>query len=160
MKRAPITPERIVEAVRLRGSNAEDVRDAIHEACHAVDVGLRPPWTRERIHTRILARAGAVWRAGRIVRHGDALTLLRLERNARLLEHAACARFGVEYDTLQWITVAALEAARLFSITATAADVDRMVREQDQQVQHAQTQASLDRLIARCLRASRSRRPT
>lgn len=33
--------DRILAAVRKRGSDARDFRDAVHEACHALDTQLR-----------------------------------------------------------------------------------------------------------------------
>lgn len=42
----------LVEAVQARGSDARDIRDAAHEARHALKWGVRKKWTRDNIHAK------------------------------------------------------------------------------------------------------------
>lgn len=42
----------LVAAVRARGSDAKDPRDAAHEACHALEWGVTKRWTRNNIHAK------------------------------------------------------------------------------------------------------------
>ena len=42
----------LVAAVRAKGSDARDPRDAAHEACHALKWGVTKKWTRDNIHAK------------------------------------------------------------------------------------------------------------
>lgn len=81
------------------GTKGPDVRDAVHEAAHAISFGLDAPWTRARID-----RA-----AGREPREK-----FRQEALARAVEQLVCERLGVEIDPLDMrAATAALEAIKL-----------------------------------------------
>lgn len=42
----------LVAAVRAKGRDARDPRDAAHEACHALKWGVSKRWTRDNIHAK------------------------------------------------------------------------------------------------------------
>lgn len=96
-----MTKDQVVEAVRARGSNARDLRDAVHEAYHAVSVGAED-WDRDALMD-VLARKYS--RANR----SEAL-LNELE--ARAAEWAACDVNGVEYDVRHWVATMCMEAVK------------------------------------------------
>lgn len=103
--------QRIITRVRERGSDARDLRDAAHEACHALDAGARS-WEREDIHAALDAKAkrrrSYLWEAECLARAVEEVVCDRLDvaidgRNERVLK--ACFEavkrrypFG-DYDT-------------------------------------------------------------
>lgn len=91
----------IVAAIRSRGSDARDLRDAAHEAHHALRCNLRGPWERERIHARLMA-----------ITEGSAMLLLQEEIDARAVEWVVCRDFGQEYDADHWAMIAAMESIK------------------------------------------------
>jgi hypothetical protein len=95
------TADKVVEAVRRLGNNARDLRDAAHEACHAID-GRVPhgKWKRDTIHQylnkrKVLGVSGLVY----------------YEVRARAVEKLVCEHFDVAYEVEEWVNVACLEAA-------------------------------------------------
>jgi len=44
--------EMLIAIVVEKGGDARDVRDAAHEACHALMWGVKKKWTRENIHAK------------------------------------------------------------------------------------------------------------
>lgn len=108
-KRLPdVSTEFVVEAVRLRGSDARDLRDAVHEAHHAISSGLRGKWERERVHQALL-------RMPRVKKWGVAM-LVQEEVDARAVERLACAKFGIEYDSEYWAMMAAMETCKTLGV--------------------------------------------
>lgn len=97
-------PEAFIAAVRARGSDATDLRDAFHEAHHAVTAKLKKPWERERIHQALL-------HLPRVKKWGVAM-LVQEEIDARAVERVACAKFGIEYDVDWWAMMAAMETCK------------------------------------------------
>lgn len=87
MAEKEFTAQRLVDAVRKRGSNADDPRDAAHEACHALEWGVTKKWTRDNIHAR----------KPRIRSDG-----VSSEITARAVEAIVCADLGVKYDVDKW----------------------------------------------------------
>ena len=82
---------------------AADLRDAAHEACHALESDLRGKWTRDRIHTKLTR--GVFSR----------MFLVESEIKARAVEQIVCKRLGVETDPVDsWAAVALLEMATTF----------------------------------------------
>lgn len=81
------TPAAVIAAVRARGNDALDLRDATHEACHALDAGLETGWTREAIHQALRRKHSAV------------AELFQAEVLARAVEQIACADLGVDPGT-------------------------------------------------------------
>jgi len=89
--------ERIIQfldAVQARGytphdrttTNISDVRDAAHEACHALQWKVTKPWTRENIHAKCPKRIG------------DKLVQ---EILARAVEQLVCADLGAPCDSIE-----------------------------------------------------------
>jgi hypothetical protein len=95
-----IRRSKLIRAVCVRGSNACDVRDAAHEACHALDYGIpEGDWDRETIHGVATDRS-----------RSDAV---RSELLARGVERLVCERLGQPLeDPEEWILVAAMEAIK------------------------------------------------
>lgn len=92
----------ILAALAKRGvipHTAGDLRDAAHEGCHAIELDLRPPWGREKIHRAIMRK-----------RIGDRV---RMECIARAVEQIVCARCGVDAgDIDKWAIVTSMEALK------------------------------------------------
>jgi len=83
------------------GSDADDLRDAAHEACHGFDCG-EDNWERESVH-RSLRKTY------------DNSGLLAAEFRARAVERMVCEHFEVKYNPEEWIFAASLETMRIFS---------------------------------------------
>jgi hypothetical protein len=89
---------RLVAAVRARGSDTKDARDAAHEASHALDVGAKR-WDRESIHRALMKR-----------RRGEQFAS---EVTARAVEQIVCAKLGVDCGTVEkWASVSYMEALK------------------------------------------------
>lgn len=91
--------EKIIKAIRARGSDATDLRDAAHEAHHALDAKAKK-WDRESIHRALMRR--------------HRCALLRSEVMARAVEQIVCTRLGVDPkgDVEKWALVACLESIK------------------------------------------------
>lgn len=103
-----MSPDAVVAAVRARGSDASDLRDAIHEAHHAVRAGVRRPWRRERIHAKLL-------RLPMVLVVGPAALIVE-EATARAVERLACEQFGIPYDVSKWAMMASMETTETLGI--------------------------------------------
>lgn len=90
----------VIAAVRARGSGADDLRDAAHEAFHAIRARLELPWTRENIHQGILEKFSKV-------------ELLSEEVSARAVEMLVCEHFDEPYDQDQYMLLACMENTRV-----------------------------------------------
>lgn len=99
-----LSAETFLKRVRSMGSDAEDVRDAAHEAFHALENRVAAPWTRERVHEAMLARYETKPPA----------ELWLHELIARILEQVVCSKLGADAggDLKHWITVSSFEAVR------------------------------------------------
>jgi len=96
----------VIAAVRARGSDASDVRDAAHEAYHALQSRLRGKWTRARIHDAVRRQA----RRERVL--GERSVLVHHEVYARAVEQLVAAKCGVDPGSVeQWALISVLEAA-------------------------------------------------
>ena len=94
------TAEELILAVQSRGSDAIDLRDAAHEASHALEAGARR-WDREAIHRALLRK---------FRRPGD---LVASEVEARAVEQLVCAHFGVDCGKVErWADWSILEALK------------------------------------------------
>lgn len=94
------TAERIVAYCRAKGNQPLDLRDAAHEAHHALYVRLRGSWDRERLHLALEEKAQELSIVARPV-----ATMMHMELNARAVEWDVCERLGIPYDLDQWIFV-------------------------------------------------------
>lgn len=98
-----LNAERLVEVVQARGSDAQDPRDAAHEACHALDARLgRKPWTRALIHEGLL----------RAQKSSLIMSLVDLELRARAVERLVCEMLSTPYDSAMWLDVMMLEVLK------------------------------------------------
>jgi hypothetical protein len=94
------TPESLITAVRAKGSDASDLRDAAHEACHALSWRVSAPWTRDNIHAKKP-------KPHRIF--GD-MPGIREEILARAVEQLVCVKLGVDCGTVsRWALVCWME---------------------------------------------------
>ena len=96
-----MSAEAIIAAIRRNGNDATDLRDAAHEACHAIEVGLKGPWDRETIHRALSRKSGPG-------------ALVIFEIRARAVEQMVCADLEVDSggDIEHWAFVACMEAAK------------------------------------------------
>lgn len=89
------TAHPFVAAVRARGSDAQDIRDAAHEACHALDFNVKGKWTRVAID-----RAKPKIRGVQLPR----------EILARAVEQLVCRHFEYNCGSVEkWAAIAELE---------------------------------------------------
>lgn len=94
-----LSAESVVRAVQNLGSDARDLRDAAHEAHHALSCGLTNPWERERIHRAVMRRGRAEAAINEI--------------EARAVERIVCAEFGIDCGNVeQWAAIACMEAIK------------------------------------------------
>ena len=114
---------RLIAGVRARGAQPRDLRDAAHEAAHALRTGLAGRWTRDRIHAAVLAAAP------------EPHDLLAAELEARAVELLVCQQLGELYDIEHWAEVCrrdterVLRATLLVSVAELAAEIERRAKE-------------------------------
>lgn len=89
-----MTADALVDAVRARGSDARDARDAAHEACHALTWGVRKDWTRDNIHAK---------------KPRNRSEGLSDEISARAVEAKVCEALGIPHDLEKWAGVCFME---------------------------------------------------
>ena len=134
--------ELLMVAVTSRGSDADDPRDAAHEACHALDARMRGPWEREAIH-RALER-----------RHGRIGDLIFAEVRARAVEQIVCRDLGVDPHSVEhWATIVVLETSQRMHIALPGVEWFTDCVKRDMNRSGARIMA--DRILA--LRPKRSR---
>jgi len=104
---------RLIAAVRARGATPRDLRDAAHEAAHALRTGLDVPWTRDRIHDAVLVAAS------------EPSELLAAELEARAVELLVCRQLGEPYQLEHWAAVCLRESERVLraGILCTVAEL-------------------------------------
>jgi hypothetical protein len=91
--------ERITANIRAMGSDAVNVRDAVHEACHAMMWGLQRKWTRDNITKK------------NPYRRRPALGV-RDEITARAVEALVVRSLGLEYDQDKWLLMMVMETLK------------------------------------------------
>lgn len=105
----------LIAIIRANGNDATTLRDAAHEAHHAIESGTPAgKWDRETIN-RYVTKMG----------RGNAA---RSEIRARAVEQIVCRRFGVDPGTVDhWAFIACMEAmkfrAPFFGDMATVIDL-------------------------------------
>lgn len=115
---SPLSPaDRLILAIRARGSDASDLRDAAHEACHALEFDVpEGSWDRESIDKVVQRRN----------RKRDRSSAWASEILARAVEQLVCADLGVEcWSVEKCVGVACMEAIKLDRINY---DFDLFVR--------------------------------
>lgn len=97
-----------MQAIRSRGSDSNELRDAAHEAAHAIQAGLRPPWTRDRVHDAVSAFG-----------HGNVAEMLASEVLARAVERIVVVRVlgADQYDAEKWAAIALMEAMKTMHVS-------------------------------------------
>lgn len=88
----------IIDLARSKGSNAKNLRDAVHEAIHGLQLGT-DDWSRRNLTESFDAAE-------------DRLNFFAWECEARGAEWLACERAGIEYDLASWAAIATLESAK------------------------------------------------
>ena len=101
----------IIEAVRQRGNDAEDLRDAAHEAAHVfqLESSFADQWERPIIHDALTRRVRK--RSGGVMNPMTILTAY--EYQARAVEMLVCRELGLDYDLIEWANTMLLETAML-----------------------------------------------
>jgi hypothetical protein len=100
-KELPLDAAVLLAAIRAKGSDATTLRDAAHEACHALQWGVKKRWTRGNIHARKPKRNRLFGDCG-----------IRDEITARV-EQLVCAHFGVDCGTVEkWAMVCWMETLK------------------------------------------------
>ena len=94
------TAEKIIEAIRANGNDPRDLRDAAHEATHALTCAMKPgTWERECIHRALMKRGRAEAFANEVM--------------ARAVEQVVSADLGVDPGTVdEWAFVAFMETLK------------------------------------------------
>lgn len=137
-------PVHIINAVRSRGSDARDLRDAAHEACHAVELNVAVgSWDRDTIHDAIMATIGK--RGGdTMMRSLQIARVIRFETTARAVERLTCQRFDI--DIGDWADIAFMEAMQGAGIRLPSVD---WIREQiDREVTTPQVKKLVAKIFA------------
>jgi len=93
---------RLVAAVKKRGGEPRDPRDAAHEACHALDAKLTAKWTRDNIHEALEEYC-----------EGDRGAMVYREIRARAVEMLVCQQLGIEYDLESWAHTCFMESMQV-----------------------------------------------
>jgi hypothetical protein len=104
-RRKTMSGEALLAYVNARDSGATSVRDAAHEAFHAITVGLRGSWERERLHAALCRHLMFALSPSRLWVH---------EVHARVVEQKVCEALGVSADNTidKWLFTSAMEAIK------------------------------------------------
>ncbi len=110
------TEHPFVTAVRARGNDARDIRDAAHEACHALDFKVKGKWTRVAIDRAKPRRLGEQ---------------LMHEILARAVEQLVCRHYEYNCGSVEkWAHTAQMEMLKIDRITLPASsDFAAVVKE-------------------------------
>lgn len=103
-----MSAESVLRAIQLRGSDAKDLRDAAHEACHALQWRVRKSWTRDNIHARKPKQRSEG---------------VRDEILARAVEQIVCRQLGVDCGSVvKWAMICWMETLKNERISLPAGD--------------------------------------
>jgi hypothetical protein len=103
--------EKITQAIRAKGCDAVSVRDAVHEAHHAITWGLKGKWTRENIDRKNPNKARRNYSFG-----------VRDEITARAVEWWVVEKLGLVYDLDKWAMMMIMEALKIDHIALPGFD--------------------------------------
>lgn len=101
MKNEGTNPEKaaaIVAWVRSKGSDTDDVRDAAHEASHALEFGIKR-WDRLSIDKAALRLRPGTSTASEVL--------------ARAVEQLVCEALGVQHDWSHFMLIACMESVKV-----------------------------------------------
>lgn len=120
---AKVIARKVLTEVRRRGSDAIDLRDASHEASHALEFDLRGKWSRDRVHAAVIKR-------GRGSRFLSGALIVKSEIKARAVEQIVCSRLGVPVESVEvFAGVALLEMGITFGSCPPEAVFIKMIRQ-------------------------------
>lgn len=93
--------KQLVKKIQDLGSDAVTIRDAAHEACHALDTDTpQGHWDRETIHKYMLEK------------FPNAADQVAAEAFARAVEWHVCQRLGEKYDLKHWAFITYMETLK------------------------------------------------
>lgn len=101
--------ERITANIRAKGCDAISVRDAVHEACHAIQWGLKGKWTRDAITKKNPYKRQPSWG-------------VRDEITARAVEALVMQTLGLAYDQDHWVLMMIMETLKFDRIALPSFD--------------------------------------
>lgn len=92
--------ENLIATVCAYGGKTDDLRDAAHEACHALELNVPAgQWDRDSIHE--------------VVRRLPKQRLAATEVRARAVEQLVCTMFGVDAGDIEfWACITVMEGVR------------------------------------------------
>lgn len=141
---------RIIETCRKYGSDATNFRDAVHEAHHALDAGVKPgKWDRESIHKKLIGvpykTKSNDWGEYRV--RTNRAELLRYEVEARAVEQLVCRALKIDIEDVEhwaWYAVIEMQKGCGFSLPLErfAQIVERRMRSSDK------TKSYVERVLA------------
>lgn len=126
--------EAIVKYVADKDNEPSDLRDAAHEAHHALSVKLRGSWERERLN-RAMEKRGRVY-------------LFRSEIESRAVEQLVCDALDVktERDLEGWALVSCMEAIKMSRLDI--GPPGRMAEAVRRAMKHPNVVASAEKILA------------
>lgn len=128
------TEQSLVKRVQHLGSDARDVRDAAHEACHALNACVADgQWDRETIHQHVLEECPS------------ASEQVGAEIFARAVEWRVCDFFSVEYDLQHWAGIAFMETLKNMNLNTP---IDFWPSAIDTLYDHIRTITMADRILS------------
>lgn len=105
------TADSLIAAVRSCGNDPRDLRDAAHEACHAIEFGVkRGSWDRETINAALEKAARSMERRTARLFDGRPMLMGKAEVRARVVERLVCEHFGASYEWKDWVFTSWAEA--------------------------------------------------
>ena len=118
-KTVTVCAETLLAAIRAKGSDATTLRDAAHEACHAIQWNVKRKWTRENIHAKKR-------KPHRIF--GDMGVMDEID--ARAVEQVVCSRLGVDCGSVEkWAQVCWMEMFKNERISLPVGDwLEKQIR--------------------------------
>jgi hypothetical protein len=123
----------IIAYVNERDSGARDLRDAAHEAHHALAVELEGSWERERLHHAMVRRGRSY--------------LLQSEIEARAVEQLVCVALDVApgKDIAGWALVSCFEAIKTGLDIGPPEPIERAI---ERAMKRDSIRAAADRVLA------------
>jgi len=129
--------EALIALGRSKGNKPHDVRDAAHEAFHAMTAGV-DDWDRENIHEALVALFD---------RRGGNADFWLHEMEARAVEQIVCERLGVPTKAIEaWYHTSVLEAMK-GALPYHCGDGDPTLAYARKRLTHPATLAAAERII-------------
>lgn len=129
---------RLIAAIHARGSDAVDLRDAAHEACHAIRWNVPGKWTRKKI------TAANPYKSRRMFSFG-----LADEITARAVEQIVCKRLGYTCATVeQCVLIMCMETLTYDRIELKFEEMKKAIEDRMESPQAAQLADQVIALVA------------